>query len=121
MSLPKDIQELVDTLRLAGWSKIDEDDLLYEIFYANDYPKHDSGDYCKWNEVFDKTCEELLVSPVEEGEIGDHSYGILKVKGRYYRTTWEYTTSGYVILDNIQTNIREVTPKVITKTVYEEV
>ncbi len=121
MALPKDIQELVDALQLAGWSKIDEDDLIYEIFYANDYPKHDSGDYCKWNEVFDKICEELSVSSVEEGEIGDYSYGIIKVKDRYYRTTWEYTTSGYALLGCIQSSIREVTPKVITKTVYEEI
>ncbi len=121
MALPKDIQELVDTLQLAGWSNIDEDDLIYEIFYGQDYPEHDTGDYDKWDEVFDKICEELSVSFVEEGEIGDYSYGIIKVKERYYRTTWKYTPGGYALLYCIQSSIREVTPKVITKTVYEEV
>ncbi|CAH9017313.1 conserved hypothetical protein [Vibrio phage 193E37-1] len=118
MSLPKDIQELVDVLQLAGWSKIDEDDLIYEIFYGNEYPEHDTGDYKVWNDHFDKICEELEVDHEEEGRLGCEAYGIIKIKEFYYKATWfPETMSNYGIKDRIT----EVKPVQKIVTVFEGV
>ncbi|CAH9014214.1 hypothetical protein VP424E501_P0178 [Vibrio phage 424E50-1] len=118
MALPKDIQELVDTLQLAGWSKIAEDDLIYEIFYGQEYPEHDTGDYKKWNEVFDKICEDLDVEHEEEGRVSYNAYGIIKIKEFYYKATWfPETMSNY----GIKKRITEVNPVHKMITVYEEV
>ena len=118
MTLPKDIQELVCTLQLAGWSEIDENDLIYELFYGQDYPEHDTGDYEKWNEVFDKICEDLGVEHEEEGIYGIKAYGVIRIKELYYKTTWfPEVMNNY----DIKNRITEVNPVQKMITVYEEV
>ena len=125
MALPKDIQELIDTLQLAGWSKIDEDDLIYEIFYGQDYPEHDTGDYDKWNEVFDTICEDLDVEHEVIGSGADNwsnvEYGVVRTKEFYYKAVWKVSYNGLPDISDIKSRITEVNPVQKMITVYEEV
>jgi len=117
MSLPKEIQEIVDVCETKHVSNV-----IVALFedYVDDYleVKDDAG-----YSFFKKLEEENDYERMEykgggEGE-GEYCYSVIRLGDKFFKAEWSYYSFNGCDYDYIENTVKEVFPKQKTVTIYE--
>lgn len=115
MSLPKEIQNIVDKCEAKGY-----EGALIVLFDRNMDLRANP-----WKEAdtfFRQITEEVGYEVLEEqtggeGE-GEYCYSVIKIGDKYFKAEWSYYSYNGCDYDYIEDTIKEVTPSTKTITVY---
>lgn len=107
MSLPKEIQDVVDKLEAAGG--YDASEPILALF---------TEDYIMPEDIKDEINHEIMeIEGGGEGE-GEHCYSVIRVGDKFFKAEWSYYSYNGCDFDYINDTIKEVTPSEKTITVY---
>jgi len=115
MSLPIEIQEIVDKCEAAGYSGAVI--ALFDTDYELETPSSDWDAERNFRKnLFDEINHKIMVC--EEGE-GEYCYSVIRIGDKFFKAEWSYYSYNGCDFDYIEDTIKEVTPKEKTITVYE--
>lgn len=119
MSIPKEIQDIVDACEKEGLQNI-----IVALFaeYGSDYIESEK-DWKEGSPIFNKITKDAEYELMEvkggaEGE-GEYCYSVIRIGEKFFKAEWSYYSYHGQDFDYLEDTIEEVHPKEMVITIYE--